>query len=365
MVTSSDANARRRQTETGISPLVGLTLGLEGRARVIADQLAALELAAGETSAQRRRMRLAVARAEELRAQVLDHRAAVRGHVMISAFQESSDLYGRMRRLDAQMEGIDARRAALSEELAHMNQLRELTAELGQDHAIRAVTADDPRVIWHRAERQLLQLVVQDHEAVAQQLLTGPMEELADVALAVELIGRRVGRDPAVTVAERITRCREATEVALALMQRLLFQISPMSLGEEGLVKSVRRVAEDLADTVAVRIQVIGEERKLIPAVALAAFRVIVESVDNAWRHGRAKEAEAVVAFGQNRLQVVVSDNGEGFDVGATEARLGRTHGLGLISMRERVENLGGSMEMRSVIGAGTEVRTVFHRALV
>ena len=344
-------------------PLAGLSSGLESRAREIADQLARLDVAAGEAAAQRHRVRLAVARAEELRVQVLDHRAAVRGHVMVSAFQESSDLYGRLRSIETQMEGIDARRTGLHEELAHLEQLHRMTAELGRDHAMRSVTADDPRVICRRAERQLLQLVVQDHEAIAQEFLTGPMEELADVALAVELIGRRVGRDPAVTVAERITRCREATEVALDLMERLLFRISPIGLAEEGLVKSVRRVAQELTGTAAVRVEVIGEERKLPPDVALAAFRVVVEAVDNAWRHGQAKEVEVVLAFGHNRLQGVV-DIGDGFDVSGTEARLGRTQSLGLISMRERVENLGGSIEVRSVIGAGTEVRMAFHTAV-
>ena len=71
-----------------------------------------------------------------------------------------------------------------------------------------------------------------------------------------------------------------------------------------------------------------------------------------------------MLAFGHNRLQGVVSDNGDGFDDSGTEARLGRTQSLGLISMRERVENLGGSIEVRSVIGAGTEVRMAFHTAV-
>ena len=56
-------------------------------------------------------------------------------------------------------------------------------------------------------------------------------------------------------------------------------------------------------------------------------------------------------------------DHGEGFDVGATEARLGRTRSLGLISMRERAENVGGTLEIRSALGAGTEVRAVFNTA--
>jgi signal transduction histidine kinase len=109
-----------------------------------------------------------------------------------------------------------------------------------------------------------------------------------------------------------------------------------------------------------VRVQVVGQEPKLPPAVASAAFRVVVEAIDNARRHGRAEEVEVVLSFSPRRLHVVVSDGGEGFDVSATEARLGRTRALGMVGMRERVENASGTLDIRSTLGAGTEVRAVF-----
>jgi signal transduction histidine kinase len=113
----------------------------------------------------------------------------------------------------------------------------------------------------------------------------------------------------------------------------------------------------------AVRVQVVGEERRLPAPVGLAAFRVVAEAIDNAYRHGRAEDAEVVLAFLPGKLQIVVADHGEGFDVEATEARLGRSQALGLISMRARAENVGGSFEIRSSLGAGTEVRAAFDTA--
>jgi signal transduction histidine kinase len=56
-------------------------------------------------------------------------------------------------------------------------------------------------------------------------------------------------------------------------------------------------------------------------------------------------------------VTAVVKDDGDGFDVTATEARLGRSRALGLIEMRERVRLVGGRLELRSILGLGTEVR--------
>ena len=355
----------------GSSPLRDLSHALEERARELETLIAGLDEVIAEQSAERTRVRLALAQAEEVRAQIMEHRRLVRPEVLAGALRRSGELYARMRSLDSRLEGLEERRAGMRSERDQLGQIRPLAAELRADQGARLVTSDDPQVVCRRAERQLQRLgqnllrfqlgqVSQDHEAISDMIMSGPLEDLADVVLAVELIGRRVGRAPALTVTSEVTQCKEVTRRAMARMHRLLFQISPEGLEEEGLVASVRRAGADLIGIVIVGVQVIGEERHLSTPIGLAAFRVVVEAIENAYRHGRADEVEVVVAFLPGRLQVVVGDHGEGFDVGATEARLGRTRSLGLISMRERVENVGGSFEIRSALGAGTEVRAVF-----
>jgi signal transduction histidine kinase len=344
----------------GSSPLRDLSHALQARAQELETLIAGVDEVIAEQSAERTRVRLALAQAEAVRAQIMEHRRLVRPEVLAGALRRSGELYARMRFLESRLEGLAERRAGMQSERDQLGQIRPLAVELGADQSARLVTADDPQVVCRRAERQLQRLVAQDHEAISAMIMSGPLEDLADVVLAVELIGRRVGRVPALTVTTEVTQCKEVTRRAMARMHRLLFQISPQGLEEEGLVTSVRRAGADLIGIVTVRVQVVGEERHLSLAVGLAAFRVVVEAIENAYRHGRAEEVEAVFAFLPGRLQVVVADHGEGFDVGATEARLGRTRSLGLITMRERVENVGGSFEIRSSLGAGTEVRAVF-----
>jgi two-component system sensor histidine kinase DegS len=344
----------------GSSPLRDLSRALDERAQELETLIAGLDEVIAGQSAERTRVRLALAQAEEVRAQIMEHRRLVRPEVLAGALRRSGELYTRMRALDSRLDGLEERRAGLRSERDQLGQIRPLAAELGADASARSVTADDTQVVCRRAERQLQRLVAQDHQAISDMIISGPLEDLADVVLAAELVGRRVGQAPALTVTSEVIQCKEVTRRAMVRMDRLLFQISPQGLEEDGLVTSVRRAGADLAGVVTVRVQVMGEERHLATAIGLAVFRVVVEAIENACRHGRAEEVEVVVAFLPGRLQVVVADHGEGFDVGATEARLGRTRSLGLISMRERVENVGGSFEIRSALGAGTEVRAVF-----
>jgi signal transduction histidine kinase len=342
------------------SPLAELRRMLEGRLSELRAAAVALDTSILDAEAERRRVRLALARAEEARVETIFHWRLVRDALVVDACRESRDLYVRLELLQARLAGLGERRDGLRAEAEQTSQLLEGIAGLAADPGLRAATWDDPRILCRRAERQLLRLIDADHEAVAEQLFEGPLEDLADLMLAVELVGRRVGQVPTATFAGEIARCRQATKRAVDGMERILQRVSPSGMGSRGLVAAVRGVAADLAGEVSINLQVVGEEPRLLPEVALAAYRVIVEAVDNARRHARVDAAEVVISFAPDRLQVLVGDGGEGFDVGGTEARLGRMGALGFIAMRERVENAGGILEIRSSPGAGTEVRAVF-----
>ena len=105
---------------------------------------------------------------------------------------------------------------------------------------------------------------------------------------------------------------------------------------------------------------VLGSPRRLRAGVEVALFRIVQEAVTNALAHGHASSVEVALLFQPQRVAVVVLDDGEGFDVAATEARLGRSTGLGLVTMRQRAEIEDGHLEVRSVVGEGTEVRATF-----
>lgn len=85
---------------------------------------------------------------------------------------------------------------------------------------------------------------------------------------------------------------------------------------------------------------------------ALSILRVIQEAVDNAGKHSRAKRIQVEVQGTPEKISLLVADNGIGFDL--EEAKLAA--GLGLISIRERIQLAGGGIDVSSKAGEGTRI---------
>jgi signal transduction histidine kinase len=135
-------------------------------------------------------------------------------------------------------------------------------------------------------------------------------------------------------------------------MHALLFELRPESLEEEGLVAALRKyaAAAHTRDGVAVEVAVEGE-RPLPPAVEEAAYRIAREALHNVAKHAHASRARVALEFRAGHLWLQIRDDGRGFDP-SERARAG----VGLSSMRERAEQLGGSLTLDSAPGAGTSL---------
>jgi signal transduction histidine kinase len=102
------------------------------------------------------------------------------------------------------------------------------------------------------------------------------------------------------------------------------------------------------------RILVSGRSRALKPTVQEQIYLIAREALVNALRHSEATSIEAEVEYLPGRLGVVVHDNGRGID--PEVVRSGRDGHWGMASMRERAENIGARLKIRSRAAAGTEV---------
>jgi PAS domain S-box-containing protein len=121
-----------------------------------------------------------------------------------------------------------------------------------------------------------------------------------------------------------------------------------------GLTASARGFCEDLSALYGVTIDFCheGVPDDLPEAVALALFRVLQEALANAVRHAEVRRVSVSLSGSRNAIQLDVADEGVGFD---TEAAI-RSHGLGLISMRERLSLVDGECVIASRPGDGTRI---------
>jgi signal transduction histidine kinase len=159
--------------------------------------------------------------------------------------------------------------------------------------------------------------------------------------------------------AERLRGLRLLIEGSFASTRSLVWSLRPVELDDSGLGPVLDRFAEDLQARHGVRVDVhtIGLDRRLPPEVETATYRVTQEAVNNAVRHGCPESISIVVTRHARKLQAVIEDDGQGFDVAAVTQGRSPSGRLGLIGMQERAHAVGGRLAVDSSPGLGTTVR--------
>ena len=146
----------------------------------------------------------------------------------------------------------------------------------------------------------------------------------------------------------------EAENLVAEVIQELTFLIQemhPAALLEKGLPATIREYVFEWENRNTTKAVVnIESPRRLELKVEQSVYRIIQETLANVARHSEARRVEVSLVYGSDFLRVIVADNGRGFDVGA------KMSGLGLRSIRERVESIGGWVTFESESGLGTRV---------
>jgi signal transduction histidine kinase len=202
------------------------------------------------------------------------------------------------------------------------------------------------------AERATLerQRIARDlHDSVSQSLFSTTLHvRTAQRALELEEL------DATGPVGEELSEIGQLTRGALAEMRALIFELRPGALAEEGLVAALTKQASALSAREGLSIEVHGPDERppLEPGVEEQLYRLGQEALANVVKHARASSAMIRIAATGDTVSIEVLDDGRGFD----PAAVGPDH-FGLRSMRGRVADLGGRLEVTSTPGRGTVLR--------
>jgi signal transduction histidine kinase len=107
---------------------------------------------------------------------------------------------------------------------------------------------------------------------------------------------------------------------------------------------------------IAVNFKTTGNVRRVPAQVETTLFRVIQEVVSNITRHAQASNVDVGLHFIKDVIEVQISDDGKGFDVQEAVSSKDRPRGLGLVGIKERIELVNGTADIRSRLGGGTEI---------
>lgn len=145
---------------------------------------------------------------------------------------------------------------------------------------------------------------------------------------------------------------------ALDHLRRCAQDLRPRILDDLGLVAALEWVVEDIEKNYGLKahVEVIGTEQACLTEVQLILFRIAQEALSNIRRHAEASSAAVKLEFGNDNIMLTVSDNGRGFEVPERMEGLTAVGRLGIMGMSERAKLLGGTLDIKSELGKGTQV---------
>ncbi len=199
----------------------------------------------------------------------------------------------------------------------------------------------------------LIQAQEGERQRLSRQMHDGPAQALSNFILQTEIAMRLFDIDAAKARAELESLKLSATST-FQKVRDFIFELRPMMLDDLGLIPTLKRYIDIYKDETKteIRMHTTGKERRLEAYQEVMVFRAIQELLYNAIRHSQAANVKVQVDISDRAIKVVVDDDGRGFDVDKIEMG----EGMGLKVIQDRVEMMGGTIDLESVMGRGTRI---------
>lgn len=244
----------------------------------------------------------------------------------------------------------------LQSDQAHVERYSKILEHVQQ--AIDSVgTGSDGRRPGLSVMAQTVEMIIQAQEAerqrLARQMHDGPAQALSNFILQSEIAMRLFDIDQN-RAKEELASVKAAAASTFQKVRDFIFELRPMMLDDLGLAPTLNRYVEAYEEQSGMDIRLIssGMEQRLEAYLEVMIFRAIQELLGNAVRHSQATQVKVQIDASDTAVRISVEDNGRGFDVDTMEDK----GGMGLKVIRDRVEMLGGRIDIHSVIGQGTHI---------
>lgn len=194
--------------------------------------------------------------------------------------------------------------------------------------------------------------VLEERQKLARELHDSVSQVLYSIGLGLRTARELLKQDPEKAV-EPLDYCISLVETGLTEMRALIFELRPEALEAEGVVSALTKLAAAVQARHSVQVETAFCDEPHTPlAVKEAIYRIAQEALHNMIKHANATRVEVALSQSEGTILLEIQDNGKGFVTAA--AYPGH---LGLHSMRERAEGVGGSFKIESQTGTGVRIQ--------
>jgi signal transduction histidine kinase len=198
--------------------------------------------------------------------------------------------------------------------------------------------------------------VVEERQRIGMDLHDGIIQSIYAVGLNLEYVNGLLADGNAQGASERVQAAIEALNATIRDIRSYILDLRPRHFNGEDLVTGLQQLLSEFRANTLMGAEFRADsqaDRALTPEGRRVLFHIAQEALSNAARHSRASLVEVRLTASERNVELVLKDNGRGFDMASAERRVGH----GLLNMRERAQGLGGTWTIESHPGEGTEVR--------
>jgi len=252
---------------------------------------------------------------------------------------------------DLRSEAISSNCLEVSNSLAIAIQNNQLLNDLrNHEEELRSMSAH----IIEAQENERKRLSIELHDEFGQTLTA--------VGLNLSLIRNKLGVDCSKVVSERLDQTENAIELLYDQIHDLSLDLRPTILDDLGLTPTLRWYLNQYQERTGKTVLFSAKEvpgNSISGTVAVALYRILQEALTNITKYAEATTISVQLIKSNMNTELIISDDGVGFDLKSVQSRKIEERGLGLLGMRERLDLLDGSFRIQTAPGKGTTLHAI------
>ncbi|GAA0484914.1 two-component sensor histidine kinase DegS [Salinibacillus aidingensis] len=278
-------------------------------------------------------------------------------------YDETHKLQSELFVLREKEEQLKTRRSELEQRLISISNTVERAENLlGKISVVLNYLTDDLQDVYDTIETakeketfglKIIDAQEEERRRLSREIHDGPAQLLANVMLRSDLIERTFRERGLEEAIKEVQQVRQFVRTALYEVRRIIYDLRPMALDDLGLYPTLNKYLDSVSEHSGIHIKFTsrGQEQRLASKYEIAFFRLVQEAVQNAVKHSEASLIQVHMEMKIDKVNILIADNGKGFDLEEKEKS-----SFGLIGMRERIEMLGGTLQINTEPQKGTKI---------
>lgn len=198
-------------------------------------------------------------------------------------------------------------------------------------------------------EEERRRLAADIHDSLAQ--------VLAGIGYKIQVCRELIERNPGF-LADQLDNLTRIVDTATKQSRELISSLRPDLLDDIGLIAALRKFMENYSRDTNIKIRShLPKQIQMPPEIKICLFRVVQEALTNIYKHSGTKKARIIIKRMKTNISLTISDDGRGFKTMSNSIGKTGENKIGLLSMKERVETVGGKLMIDSAPGRGCQIK--------